>query len=173
MLRWLFSHTIQPRARWYVLLFFDDPAVYLQSLRRLEKKIGRIDYESRSLINGRDLDFGKLSTKRVLKIISFQKSFETRHLLDFARRIAQHRPGTDGEAAIELEGGYVNAWQVVGLRREPAPENIYIDEGHYASVLLTFDPLGARQMKSTPPFFLQKPVLTALGDLRTIMQNER
>ena len=167
-----------PPARLVMIVHFNDMNDYPFVCRDLEKKYGKIDYETAPLrIDSNEKTQLNLSTKhplRILKIISFKNLIARDAIVAIQTRILkmEKKYNKSGTTRINLRCGYVTGFSATGCSLSEDFHRIYLFNGIYAEVWYKFERMSFRPFDHTPLFMLQKSIVTAFNDIRLIYENK-
>ena len=171
---WKARFTRPPAARLFLLVAFDDLEVLGSVRPLLEKKFGRLDYETGSLpARERPSPYG-LDARRLLRIFSFKRLVGRDELVDIRRVCSrlERKLARAGRPLVELEPGYVSASNVVLASLQEDLHRLYLYGGVFAEVLYYFERIGFQPLSYTPSFCRQKELKTAFNDIRMILQSQ-
>jgi len=163
-----------PAGRAFLLIAFDDLELFFDLRKDAEKKFGRVDYETDNFSGEiRESLYGG-ATRRLVRILSFQRPVGREELVDFRRRTLglEQKRQAQGRPLIELDPGYVTEFQVLRSSLAEDFHRIYLYGGLYGDALYYFERLSFRPFAHTPAFFRGKEVVQAFNDIRLIHLND-
>lgn len=162
-------------ARFVTMVHFDDMNDYPFICLQLEKKFGKIDFETLSckIISPEKEQMHLLSESRNrnLRILSFQSLIGRDELVSIQTKILkiEKRFNTAKNKKITIRPGYVTDSVAIGAYLEDDFHRIYLFNGVYAQTWYKFEKMKFIPLKQTPLYMLQKSIITAFNDIRQIL----
>ncbi len=156
-------------AKFFVAMMYQSKEIYEEAKKLLVRKYGKIERESFvydfNFTNYYENEMGKGLKKR---FAVFEKLMERDKLLEvklYAMEI-EEKLSVDGKRRINIDPGYITKHALILATRKERSHRIYLGNGIFAEVTLTFTKKGCRYFEWTYADYKQEELCEFFQEIR-------
>lgn len=150
-------------------MIFGDKELCIEAEKVLEKRFGKIDFESKIMNFNHTSYYGKEMGKNLMReFISFKKLIKPERLANikrFTNRLESHF-SLNGHRRINLDPGYLDTNKLILATTKDWGHRIYLKKGIYAEVTLHFQNNTFQSWEWTYPDYKTKDYIDIFNHLR-------
>jgi hypothetical protein len=160
-----------PSPKLIVGFIFKQEDVFDQAKKIMQKRFGKIDFESRQLVfNHTDYYRNELGENLQRKFISFQKLILPKSLVEIKilTNKIENKLSLKGTRQINIDPGYLDLAKLVLASTKDFCHRIYLDRGIFAEITLFYKHKSFQTWEWTYPDYRSQEYITIFNRIREI-----
>lgn len=158
-------------------LLYKDPLRIQEALRKIESEFGSIDYRSPEFpfveTDYYDVEMGEGLTRQYVSLQNLIVPDELPHLKRMAN-LWEEQSSVGGKRTVNLDPGYIGAANLILASTKNFSQRIYLSQGIYAEVTMTFQKDDFHKLPWTyPDYYNHRDILCEIRKIyRTQLRRE-